>query len=81
MRVRVPIQFDRYYSTKDLARLFQVGESTIKRWADSGKLDCFRTPGGHRRYPPERVLEFISKYRYEIIPYNFRFYPELEKKQ
>ncbi len=72
MKDRLPIRLDRYYSTKELARLFRVNESTIKRWADSGKIDCFKTPGGHRRYPPERVLEFISRYNYEIIPDDFQ---------
>ena len=67
MKDRLPIRFDRYYSTRDLAKLFRVNESTVKRWADTGKIDCFKTPGGHRRYPPDRVLEFISKYQYEII--------------
>ncbi len=27
-----------------------VNESTVRRWADSGELRCFRTPGGHRRF-------------------------------
>ena len=27
-----------------------VNESTIRRWADSGEIRCFRTPGGHRRF-------------------------------
>ncbi len=27
-----------------------VNESTVRRWADSGEIQCFRTPGGHRRF-------------------------------
>lgn len=27
-----------------------VNESTVRRWADSGDIRCFRTPGGHRRF-------------------------------
>ena len=27
-----------------------VNESTMRRWADSGQVRCFRTPGGHRRF-------------------------------
>lgn len=48
-----------------------VNESTVRRWADAGELNVFRTPGGHRRFAedelyallesgghqPERVLE------------------------
>ena len=27
-----------------------MNESTVRRWADSGQIRCFRTPGGHRRF-------------------------------
>jgi excisionase family DNA binding protein len=54
------------YSSKDLARMFSVNESTIKRWADSGKLRCFRTVGRHRRFPIEVVSEFVGKYQLEV---------------
>lgn len=55
-----------YYSSKDLARMFAVNESTIKRWADSGKLRCFRTVGRHRRFPFDGITEFVEKYHMEL---------------
>jgi len=58
---------DHYYSTRELSKLLRANESTVKRWADSGKLKCFKTPGGHRKFPPWHVAEFITKYRYELI--------------
>ena len=27
-----------------------VSLNTLRRWSDSGKLTCYRSPGGHRRY-------------------------------
>jgi excisionase family DNA binding protein len=57
-----------YYSTKQLAKLLRVDQTTVRRWADSGKLNCFRSPGGHRKFTPERVEEFITKYQYEVLP-------------
>src|SRR3954447_5571462 len=27
-----------------------VDESTLRRWADNGRLRSYRTPGGHRRF-------------------------------
>ena len=33
------------------ARELGVGVSSIKRWADEGKLEFVVTPGGHRRFP------------------------------
>lgn len=55
-----------YYSSKDLARMLSVNESTIKRWADSGKLRCFKTIGHHRRFRVEMVSEFITRYHMEL---------------
>jgi excisionase family DNA binding protein len=55
-----------YYSSKDLARMFSVNESTIKRWADSGKLRCFKTVGQHRRYPSGAVSDFVARYHMEL---------------
>jgi len=55
------------YSTEDLSKMFRVGKSTIKRWTDEGKLQCFKTPGGHRKFKPSNVHEFIYHYHYEIV--------------
>lgn len=33
-----------------------VNESTVRRWADSGELRCFRTPGGHRRFSEDDLV-------------------------
>lgn len=32
------------------SRLLGVNESTLRRWADEGRVRSFRTPGGHRRF-------------------------------
>ncbi|MBP1647649.1 MAG: putative cobalamin binding protein [Bacteroidetes bacterium] len=55
------------YSTADVARLLRVDASTVKRWADSGKLVCFRTIGGHRRFNLNQIREFIANYHLEGI--------------
>lgn len=53
------------FSTRELARLCGVNESTIKRWADSGKLPCLKTPGGHRKFRLRDVLVFLNEYGFE----------------
>ncbi len=64
----IPIlKTNKYYSTQELSQLLKANESTIKRWADSGKLKCFKTPGGHRKYTTEHISEFLTNYHYEII--------------
>jgi len=52
-------------TTEDLSRLLQVSKSTIKRWTDEGRLRCFRTPGGHRKFRLSNVLEFVIQYHYD----------------
>lgn len=37
-------------TSTQVAELLGVGASSVKRWADSGRLTCVRTPGGHRRF-------------------------------
>ena len=32
------------------AELLGVSENTLRRWSDAGKLVCYRSAGGHRRY-------------------------------
>jgi excisionase family DNA binding protein len=54
------------YTTEDLSKMFRVGKSTIKRWTDEGKLQCFKTPGGHRKFKPANVQEFVIHYHYEV---------------
>lgn len=42
--------------------MLKVNESTIKRWADSNVIKCIRTPGGHRKFRIEDILEHANAY-------------------
>lgn len=47
-------------SPKDAAELLGVHDETIKRWASSGKLPAFRTPGGWWRFRRSDVLALTT---------------------
>lgn len=47
-------------STNEAAAMLNVGASTVKRWADEGRLQCVKTAGGHRRFPRSAVAEMLS---------------------
>lgn len=40
----------RWVTLSRACEILGVNESTVRRWADSGEIACFRTPGGHRRF-------------------------------
>ncbi len=64
------------YSTTDLANLLEVNESTIKRWADSGHIECVKTKGGHRRFPIAAVLRFAQENRIALRGFGFGEFPD-----
>jgi DNA-binding transcriptional MerR regulator len=37
-----------------------VDESTLRRWADSGYVRVFRTPGGHRRFAEPELQQLLA---------------------
>ncbi len=54
------------YSTRELAGMLSVNESTVKRWADSGFIECVKTKGGHRKFPIRSVLKFVHENRMNV---------------
>jgi excisionase family DNA binding protein len=54
------------YSTAELADMFDVNESTVKRWADQGHIECVKTKGGHRRFPIRSVLKYVHENKLSI---------------
>lgn len=42
-------------TTKDAARILGVTPRTIQLWSESGVLDYWKTPGGHRRYDLKKI--------------------------
>jgi MerR family transcriptional regulator, light-induced transcriptional regulator len=51
----------KYLSPRALAEAIGVSESSLKRWADEGRLAVERTAGGHRRIPLPEAVSFIRR--------------------
>jgi excisionase family DNA binding protein len=51
----------KYLNSKEVASAMGVNVSTIKRWTDSGKLDCYQTVGGHRKFLLSHLKGFLKQ--------------------
>lgn len=43
----------RWLSLGRACEILGVNETTLRHWANTGRIRAFRTPGGHRRFPRE----------------------------
>ena len=48
-----------WLTSGQVARRLHVAPETVARWANQGRLEHRRTPGGHRRYDPELIDQLI----------------------
>jgi MerR family transcriptional regulator, light-induced transcriptional regulator len=60
-------------SSADVAKILGVNVATVKRWTDTGKLDCVKTAGGHRKFLLRHLAAFAmghEKYseRLSLLP-------------
>ena len=53
-------------NTKQVASLFRVDSSTIRRWSLSGKLGCSSSRGGHRKFTYRNILDFINDKKQDL---------------
>ncbi|MFA9460996.1 helix-turn-helix domain-containing protein [Thiohalorhabdus sp. Cl-TMA] len=54
-------------SPKEVAEAIDVSESSVKRWVDGGRLEAFRTAGGHRRILQEEALRFARSEGFRLV--------------
>ncbi len=51
---------DEWLTLGEAARLLGVDVTTLRGWADAGKVRVFRTPGGHRRFTAADVAVLLE---------------------
>lgn len=56
-------QYISYLNSEEAARILGVNVSSIKRWTDSGKLECIQTEGGHRKFQLSHLSKFIENHK------------------
>lgn len=49
------------FTTAEVAAKFRVGQRTVYRWIEHGKLDAFQTPGGHWRVRGDSVMRLFAE--------------------
>lgn len=50
----------RWVTLGEASKLLGVDDSTVRRWADAGRIRVFRTPGGHRRFLFASLEEMLT---------------------
>lgn len=59
-----------YFNSIEAAKVLNVNVSTIKRWTQEGKLECVKTPGGHRKFTMQHLAGFLEKNKTKISKAN-----------
>jgi excisionase family DNA binding protein len=54
-----PMERDALLTASEVGAILSVNPKTVARWAKSGQISAFRTPGGHRRYDQSEVLALL----------------------
>jgi len=52
---------EKYLSISEASKIVGVHTGTLRRWANEGKIDYARTPGGRRRFSEDEILRLLGK--------------------
>ncbi|MBI3741452.1 MAG: helix-turn-helix domain-containing protein [Chloroflexi bacterium] len=53
----------RWFTLSEASELLGIHPTTLRDWADSGKIPALRTPGGHRRFDVRDLQAFLQRRR------------------
>jgi excisionase family DNA binding protein len=52
-------------TTREVAALFKVDVSTVRKWCKVGRLSVLKTPGGQNRHYTQEVHQLFGTWRKE----------------
>ncbi len=55
-----------YLTTKKISQICSVTPQTVINWISAGKLQCYKTGGGHRRIKRDEFAKFIEEYNIPV---------------
>lgn len=57
-----------WLSLKEASELLGIHFTTLRKWADEGRIRVFRTPGGHRRFSVADLRHFLESRASHVAP-------------
>jgi excisionase family DNA binding protein len=55
------------FTVNQVSELLQVSPQTIVNWIEAGKLEAYKTPGGHRRVKKSDLEGFVEKHNMPVF--------------
>ena len=55
------------FTVNQVSELLQVSPQTIVNWIEAGKLEAYKTPGGHRRIKKSDLEVFVKKHNMPVF--------------
>ena len=60
------LDVERLLTSHEVGDLLQVNPSSVKKWVNEGRIQAFRTPGGHRRIRVADLVDFLQRHEMPI---------------
>jgi len=72
MKKMKPVADMPVYTTRDAAQQLGVSLRTVQLWVDSGNLQAWKTPGGHRRVTIDSVKKLLQQNGKQVVHHSGR---------